>query len=123
MGRHASEELQTARYNVVDILTDRFNGASCRDIAEKHGLPEHTIHTIMKETGYAGRFRARPRRIKALRKTHDDIMREIESAADELVVERSADGEGWIVSIDDVPGSQERTIEAATRSAYEVWKV
>lgn len=123
MGRHASEALETARVNVVDILNARYAGKSCREIAEKYDVPEHTIHTIMRETGYAGRFRAAPRRPKRTHLTHDDIMREIEEVADEIVIERSVDGTGWIVSIDDAPGNQERTIEAATRAAYEVWKV
>ena len=121
MGNKPSEALQLARINVIPILTDRHNGASCREIAQRYGVPEHTIHTIMKETGYAGRVRAKPVRRHVL--SYEEILSEIQSAADSIVTERTVDESGWIVSIDDVSGEQKSTINAATKSAYNAWSV
>lgn len=115
MSTHASTE--TVRCHAGDILERRDRGESCRSIAEDLGVPEHQIWYLMRLTGYEGRVRARPVRRKRRRMTLQEIVKHIEEEADIIEIERSVDGEGWIVSIDDLPGDQCRTIDQAIRSA------
>jgi len=115
MGTHRSTD--AVRYYAGDILERRDRGESCRAIAEDLGVPEHQIWYLMRQTGYEGRVRARPVRRKRRRMTLQEVIKYIEEAADIIEIERSVDGEGWIVSIDDLPGDQCRTIDQAIRSA------
>jgi hypothetical protein len=118
-----SEALQIARINVIPVLEDRHKGLSCRAIAEKHELPEYAIWQIMKETGYAGKMRARPVQPKRRKKIQPaDVLRTFEQIGEELVIERSADDTGWIVTIDDLSGQQEETIADAILSAWSAWQ-
>ena len=118
-----SETMEIARVNVISILDDRHNGMSCRAIAEKHGVPEYAIWQIMKETGYAGKMRARPVQPKRREKLQPaDVLRTFEQIGEELVIERSADDSGWIVTIDDLSGQQEETIADAILSAWSAWQ-
>ena len=43
-------------------------------------------------------------------------------SADYIEIERSSDGSGWIVSIDDLPGDQQTTVESAIASAFHRWR-
>ena len=123
MGRAPSEELQTARMNVVPILNDRAAGLSCREIAQKNDVPEHVIHTIMKETGRAGKYRAQRRKQSIATAGITSILTMLEVAADSIVIEQAADGSGWIVTIDDVvSGGTRSSINKALRAAYREWE-
>ena len=126
-------------HNVIDILNRRHNGESCRVIAEDLGVPEHHIWHVMKQTGYAGKLRAKmPPRTAPVRKeirrpsstgstghtapseqmTITAILGYLEHVADIVEIERSADETGWIVTIDEVTGGHFLSMEQAIHSAF-----
>ena len=124
MSAHASTEY--ARYKAPEIIGRRCDGESCRVIAESLGIPEHQIWGLLRAKGYAGKHRALPaRRRKSVRgrvESLDGAWATICESADYIEIERSSDGSGWIVSIDDLPGDQQTTVESAIASAFHRWR-
>lgn len=149
MGARGTTEF--VRHNIVDILSRRHNGDSCRVIAEDLGVPEHQIWYVMKQTGYAGKLRARmPPRTAPVRPeirrsavtgsvtgsvtgttgrpapseqmSITAILGYLEHVADIVEIERSADETGWIVTIDEITGGQCRSMEHAIHTAFEVFQ-
>ena len=124
MSAHA--KTQYARRKKTEIIDRRRNGESCRAIAESLEIPEHQIWNLMRANGEAGKYRARPAsRLQAFRdekQSLDSMLRTILDTADYMEIERSADGTGWIVTIDDLSGDQRNTVDSATAGAFMRWK-
>jgi hypothetical protein len=119
MSRPRGENQEKARYNLVEILDRRYKGEACKDIAASFDVPEHVIWQVCQETGMdlpkaRPKHRKRPDRYKP---TFLDIMNELSKYVDSIVFERSADDEGWICYIDDVPGEQCLVVDNALKSA------
>jgi transposase len=108
--------------NIVDILTWREQGQSCKEIAERLGVPEWQIHNVMKQTGNAGRWRARPKYPKTRRKPRTQLKRleDVLSRYGSLYIEPGA-WSGYIATLDDRwTGSECLTTDEAIYSAIAV---
>ena len=125
IGRPSSEERKFALEKLDDIIRWRKEGIAIHDIADKVGVKYAVINYILHENGYSGYYRAKPQhRVygMAYMPILQRIIGAIEDDAEELLVEKSADNEGWIAYIDDVPGNQEPDINTAIRAAYLKWE-
>lgn len=112
---------EVARYNIVEILNRRYNGESCRAIAKDMDIPEHAIWQVCRETG-RDLPKAKPQQPKRKPSTFIELMNELSETVDSVVFERSADGEGWVCFIDDVPGAQCLAMDNALRSAMNIYR-
>jgi DNA-binding IscR family transcriptional regulator len=103
--------------DAVAITNDRYAGMTCAAVAEKHGCSESQVHRLMVQLGLAGQIRGKqkPREPKPEMTTHDLILHALDDAT-EVIIERGAAG-GYIVTIDDQTGAEERDIGSAIRSA------
>ena len=103
--------------DAVTITNDRYAGMTCAAVAEKHGCSESQVHRLMAQLGLAGQIRGKqqPREPRAEITTHGLITLALDKAT-EVIIERGCGG-GYIVTIDDQTGAEERDIQSAIRSA------
>lgn len=111
--------------NVVDILSWREQGQSCREIAERLGVPEWEIHNVMKATGNAGRWRAKKNKYPQVRRKPRNPLQRLEDVVDAygvLTIEQGASG-GYIATINDEhTGAESLTTDEAIYSAIDELK-
>jgi hypothetical protein len=96
--------MQAVKHNIVDILQWRREGQSCREIAERLDVPEWQIHNVMRQTGNAGKFRAKHNRYpKTRREPRNDLQRleDVVNRYGVLTIEQGASG-GYIATLDEL---------------------
>ena len=109
--------------NALDVIEDRRQGKTCREIAEMYGIPEHQVWRLSQQHGIAGKYRGKQRsrarsvpdrRIPNLT-THDLLLLAF-GEADEVIIERGCNG-GYLVTIGDHTGDEQRDLQSAVRAA------
>jgi len=114
--------MQAVTCNIVDILQWRRDGQSCREIAERLGVPEWQIHNVMKSTGNAGKFRAKHNRYPKTRREPRNQLQRLEDVINRygvLTIEQGAGG-GYIATLDELhTGHECMTTDEAIYSAID----
>ena len=97
----------------VDIIRNRKDGKSCREVAELMGIPEWRVWRCMTKHGLNGQFRKR-----ASGSANKPIIEKILDQYDEITIERGCSG-GYIASMDDkVFGTEKEKSIDAIRDAW-----
>jgi len=108
------------------IIAMRQQGYSCREIAERWGIPEHRVWYVMQTTGNAGRYHAAPKRdghtsgrAQAQKRRREQKLEELVEQYDVVTIAAGLNG-GYIVTLDDEwTGEERQGITAALASAVQ----
>lgn len=114
------------KYTVPErtIIGMREQGYSCREIAERWGIPEHRVWYVMQRTGNSGRYHAAAKRDghtsgrgRAQKQRREHKLEELVEQYDVVTIEAGTNG-GYVATLDDEwTGEERQGITAALTSA------
>lgn len=102
--------------NAIAIIDDRYNGMTNAAIAEKYGCSVAQVERLNQKHGVRVRGKQRRRSHPLADLPLEQLIREAISEDRQLIIEHGL-GDGYIAYIDDEAGREDRTVEAAVRSA------
>jgi len=101
--------------DVAQIIRWRETGISCKECASRIGIQEHQIWRLMRDTGNAGKYRAKQYR-QEYRGDSTTMGRAVKSWS-EVLVEEGCNG-GYVATLGDrVTGRECETVAAAIKDA------